>query len=524
MIMSRSLNGYHAAVNSYSGLYEVQDLMLAGLGHMDSNDVLQPQLAEAVPTLDNGQWKLQPDGGMELTWRLKPNLTWHDGAPFTSDDLLFTAQVMQDKEVGVVRTPTYNLIDHVEAPDPRTVTVFWKQPYINANTMFSMAAANSLMVPMPKHILEGPYNESKATLHENPYFLSQFIGTGAYRMKQYSDTGLVLEAWNGYVFGRPKIDEIGVRWVTDPNTYVANILAGTADLTVGPGLTVEQALLLKNQWNAGRVDTLFRFWIRMNPQLMDADPAAIYDLRFRQALTYAMDRQAMVETLQAGIAPVAHVWLNPTHPLFKEVEPSIVKYEFDPRRATQLIEEMGFRKDAATGTYRDGSGQPLTVEMRALESLDIQVKGMLSVADYWKRLGVGVETVAIPRQRETDRAYRSTFPGFEVTRFNTDVDRLSSYHSTMIPTKENNYAGQNRSRYPSPELDGLIDRYFSTIQLPARTQILGQVVHQVSEQLIVMGMFHDPEYAVVSNRMVNVAGAKGDLAPVAWNVQDWDMK
>jgi peptide/nickel transport system substrate-binding protein len=388
---------------------------------------------------------------------------------------------------------------------------------------FSMAAANSLAVPMPKHLLEGPYRESKATLHENAYWLSQFVGTGAYRMKQFSDTGLVLEAWDGYVFGRPKIEEIAVRWVTDPNTYVANILAGTADLTVGPGLTVEQAQLLKNQWNGGRVDTLFRFWIRMNPQLLESDPVAISDLRFRQAMTQAMDRQAMVETLQAGVAPVAHIWLNPTHALFQEVEPSVVKYEFDPRRATQLLEEMGYRK-GSDGMYRDGSGQPLSVEIRALESLDIQVKSMLSVADYWKRLGVGVETVAIPRQREQDRAYRSTFPGFEVTRFNTDVDRLSSYHSTMIPTRENNYAGQNRSRYPSPELDSLIDRYFSTIPQPARTQILGQVAHQVSDQLIVIGLFHDPEYAVVSNRMVNVAGAKGDLAPAAWNVQDWDMR
>src|SRR5262245_32005250 len=96
MVMVRPLNGLSYAVNNYSGVFEVQDLLLGGLSHVDENDVLRPQLAEAVPTLDNGLWKLLPDGRMDLTWNIKPNVFWHDGTPFTADDLVFTTQVMQD--------------------------------------------------------------------------------------------------------------------------------------------------------------------------------------------------------------------------------------------------------------------------------------------------------------------------------------------------------------------------------------------------------------------------------------------
>jgi ABC-type transport system substrate-binding protein len=180
-------------------------------------------------------------------------------------------------------------------------------------------------------------------------------------------------------------------------------LAGGVDLSTGPSLSTEQALFVRDQWKDGRVDFLYRFWIRMNPQFIDPNPPSIRDVRLRRALSHAMDRQQMVDTLQSGIVPAADLWLNPSHRLFKAIEPRIVKHPYDPRHAQQLIEEMGYRKDA-DGTYRDRGGERLSVELRALESLEIQVKAMLATADFWQRVGVAAETVTIPRQREQDRA------------------------------------------------------------------------------------------------------------------------
>src|SRR5436309_12825199 len=97
---------------------------------------------------------------------------------------------------------------------------------------------------------------------------------------------------------------------------------------------------------------------------MDPNPPAVRDVRLRRALAHAMDRQQMVDALQSGVTPVADVWLNPNHPLFRQIEPRIVKYPYDPRRAQQLIEEMGYRKDV-DGFYRDSADQRLSVEIRA---------------------------------------------------------------------------------------------------------------------------------------------------------------
>src|SRR5207253_1830903 len=91
------------------------------------------QLAESVPSIENGMWKIFPDGRMETTWRIKPAARWHDGAPFTSADLLFTSAIEQDKELEIPPYAEHELIESMTAPDPGTLTVTWKRPYIEAD-------------------------------------------------------------------------------------------------------------------------------------------------------------------------------------------------------------------------------------------------------------------------------------------------------------------------------------------------------------------------------------------------------
>src|SRR5439155_26739855 len=98
---------------------------------------LRPQFAEALPSLENGLWQVFPYGRMETTWRVRPGASWHDGTPLTSADLLFTAAVSQDKDTPIFAHGAYKLIEAVEAPDPRTVTVRWTKPYIDADAMFA---------------------------------------------------------------------------------------------------------------------------------------------------------------------------------------------------------------------------------------------------------------------------------------------------------------------------------------------------------------------------------------------------
>src|SRR6266540_4764263 len=114
---------------TYSGLEYVERLVNAGLADADGSGTPQPILAEAVPSLENGLWKVFPDGRMETTWKLRPGVRWHDGTPLTSADLLFTGRVEQDKTLAWNYNLSYDAVDAITAPDAQTVMVTWKQPY-----------------------------------------------------------------------------------------------------------------------------------------------------------------------------------------------------------------------------------------------------------------------------------------------------------------------------------------------------------------------------------------------------------
>ena len=86
-----------------------------------------------MPSLENGLWKLLPDGTMATTWKIRPGAMWHDGVPITADDLVFTTKLDQDRNMLWPIHPIYAYVQAIEAPDPRTLTVRWKSTYILAD-------------------------------------------------------------------------------------------------------------------------------------------------------------------------------------------------------------------------------------------------------------------------------------------------------------------------------------------------------------------------------------------------------
>ncbi len=474
-----------------------------------------PQLAEAVPTVENGLWKLLPDGRMETSYRIREGAQWHDGTPFTADDVLFTAKVEQDRDLPVFRNVAHANIDAVESSDPRTLIIRWSRPFIQADRMFT----NALGMPMPRHLLEKTYLEDKENLPNLGYWTREFVGTGPYKLREFTaGSGVVLEANERYVLGRPKIDQVSVRFILDPGTIGANILAGEVDMNMGGRLSIEWGAQIQSQWRDGRlVLEVTRSMITAYPQFINPNPAIQAEAQFRRALLHAVDRQQILDSLNSGYGHLAHAVISPTHAEWGDVESSVVKFDYDPQRAGQLIQGLGYTR-AADGVFRDAAGQRLQLEVRTTANDDGQMKTMASAADFWQQAGIGVDQVASPPQRAQDREYRATRPALEIVRQPNGVKDLSRLYGGNTPLPENDFTGVNRSRHRNPEFDALIDRFLVTIPREERMAVLRPIVHYVSDQAIILGMFWDPGPTMISNRVKN-ATEPSDV----WDIHTWEV-
>ncbi len=514
-----------AGAGGVPGLDALEMFVSSGLTVEDDRGARQPQLAESVPTLENGGWRLLPDGRMETRWTIRPNTLWHDGTPVTAHDLVFTLLVGQDQDIPALGNAGYASIESVEATesqaDARTVLVRWQRPFIFADGIFSFGFG----LPLPRHLLERAYREDKVNFTQAPYWTTEFVGSGPYRVRQWvQGSHMVLAANDRYVLGKPIIDEIEVRFIPDSNTLFATILAGEVGLTMGRGLSLEQASQLRDQWRDGTLGIVLSSWIALYPQMLNPSPPLVADARFRRALLHAVDRQQMVEALQASQSLVAHSYLSPREPEYADIERSVVRYEYDARRTSELMEGLGYTR-GADGGLRDASGQPLTLEIRTTGGDDLQEKTMLSVTDYWQRAGVNVEPVVVAQQRARDREYRANFPGFEEVRQPNDLSTgaLTRFIGSEAALAENGYRGNNRMRYRSAELDTLVDRFYSTVPRTERIQVLGDVMHHLTDQVIPGGIFYNAAPTMISNRLVNV-GPGGSRVPPSWNVREWDVR
>jgi peptide/nickel transport system substrate-binding protein len=493
------------------GVAEIEMMLNPGIVLLDNQQNLRPILVESVPTVDNGGWKVFPDGRMVTTWKLKPNVLWHDGTPLTSADLVFTMSVVTDPDLAEWNNVAFGNVEGVSAPDPLTVVVNWQRPFISANEMFTGTRA----LPQPKHLLESTYADNKAAYNSHPYWNEEYVGTGGYRLREFSrGSYLRLEANDRYVLGRPQIDEIEVKLVQDANALAANILAGLVDLTLsGSSLTIEQAIQVRDQRWDGRLVPELSGTVGAFPQFINPNPAVILDVAFRRALLQAIDRQLLVDTLQFGLSQISHTNMVPDNPEYRYVEPRLVKYPYDPRAAAQLIEGLGFTK-GQDGSYRDPNGQRLAVELRSTPGREVNEKTTLSVANMWQQLGVGVDTVVLSPQQNRDREFRQTRPAFEVVGQPQDIYRL---HSRELPTAETRFVGDNRPRYANPQLDELIDRYYLTIPVAERAEIVGQMYHLITDQVVSLNFFYEATQRLEANRLRNVS------SPLGWNVQEWDL-
>ncbi|MDF2810535.1 MAG: peptide transporter substrate-binding protein [Microvirga sp.] len=261
----------------------------------------------------------------EYTFKLAEE-TWHDGKPFTAKDVKFTINLAKNGETGTVFAARLNAISTAETPDDRTVVIKLSRPDAGL-----LATLTKLMI-LPEHALSGFTPKELAT---STWWASTPVGTGPFKFKQYvADQYVELTADDDYRLGRPKVDRVINRYFKNTAASVAALRAGEIQFTY---VESDDVSTFKGN-NAVRViegQSFVANYMGFNQQV-----PLWKDVRIRQAIMYAIDRQSIIDSLYNGAATVANCGYVAKHLVPEGLNP----YKYDPAKAKALLAEAGWDK------------------------------------------------------------------------------------------------------------------------------------------------------------------------------------
>jgi peptide/nickel transport system substrate-binding protein len=359
----------------------------------------------------------------------------------------------------------------------------------------------------------------------HPFWTSaSYVGAGPYRIVRW-DPGsqLLFHAFDGYVLGRPKIDEVVFRIISDPNAVVANLLAGEAHVAINIALGQMAGATVRDQWAASGDGTVvaipvrFRFIdIQRNPSAL-AQPA-LQDLRVRRALAHGIDRATLAEISTAGLAGPTDVFLSPQDQLYEAAVRGVPKYPYDVNRALALLRDAGSTRQGEL--LANAAGQQFTLDIFSSEGSDNETEAAILAADF-RKLGMQVTETIYPRSLQGDREFRSKFAGLNPTALTIEVPQtLSAGLSDQCPDPNRRYAGGNRGCWTNPEFDQLYQVAGTSLDPVERNAAIIRA-HQI--------MNEDVGKIPLAYRSDAIAFRKGVVGPGprfpgvgdTWNIHEW---
>lgn len=421
------------------------ELIFNGLVGINEKQMIVPELAE--------RWENSPDGRV-YTFYLRKDVTWHpregeEPKPFTAEDVIFTYKIMMHPRTITPLKVRYEFIRSVEKIDDYTVKFTLKRPILNALAKFSFKV-------IPQH---GPSNP--VYLARDDAFVQNPIGTGPYMLKTITaEREIVLAANENYFKGRPHLDKFVAKPFADQNIMTQALMFNAIDMIVLvnprdiPEIQGDKRFVLK-PYNALSY-SFFAYNVR-NPILADK--------RVRKAITYAVNRQEMLDSFFNGqgtiisgpFAPGSWAYNLDVHPL-----------PFDPQKASALLEEAGFSR--GSDGFMQKSGQKLSLSLKVpIEKESEAVKRVvLAFRNYLKNIGadINVEFKEWQSWKEDVFLEHDFDIIFASWVFDDSADISSLFHSGEIGAWKNNFGG-----YSNPEVDGLINESKLTLDHEKRRTI-----------------------------------------------------
>ena len=491
----------------------------------DDDGTLVPFLAAEIPSLQNGG--LSADG-KSVTWKLKKGVQWHDGKPFTADDVVFTAEYASDPATSAVTIGAYKDVK-VEKVDSHTVRVVFQK----ATPFWADALCGTQGMIIPKHLF-ALYKGAKS--RDAPTNLKP-VGTGPYKFVDFKPGDMVRGSinMNYHEPNRPYFDSIEMKGGGDA-VSAARAVIQTGEFDYAWNMQVEDEILLRlekggrgraNIVTGGNIEHIqVNFtdpWTEVDGERSNAKTRhpTLTDPAVRQALALLVDRGAVQEHIygRTGIA-TANFLNNP-----ESVRSKNTKWEFSVDKATQLLETAGWKRGADGTRAKDGKKLKLVFQTSINGP---RQKTQAIIKQACQKAGIDLELKAVTASVffSSDVANPDTYPKFycDIQMYTTtmtqpDPERfMGQFCSWEVATKENKWQGRNIPRWKNDEYDKAFRAAEGELDPVKRAALFIRMNDLVTQNQAVIPVVFRPRVAAISSKLrAPLSGWDNDL----FNLRDW---
>jgi peptide/nickel transport system substrate-binding protein len=429
----RTLDPILATTTVESALFRLTNSLLVTA---DGRGNFVPDLAAVVPTQANGG--ISRDG-RTITYHLRKNVKWHDGVPFTSDDVKFTYDAIMNPKNNVVSRHGYDLVDRVTTPDRYTVVFHYTSVFAPAiATVFG--DSDSPYGIIPRHLLGKLPDVNDAPYNAAP------IGTGPFKIvKWYRGDRIEYVANDDYFLGKPKLRRIIVKLIPDENTLANQLRTHEIDWFFEATANVYQQL--KTMPDTSTILAPLNGYVGV---MMQTQHPALADVRVRRAISLAVDRDRIVRDLTFGAAQVA---TGDLPPFMWAHDASIGAIRPELPQAMNLLDAAGWRRGSDGMRSRDG--KPLSLDLVYESGSDVNKRLAVQLQSALHAVGIDVR----PRPLLSTLIYGAAAAGGTLASGQFDLG-LYPWFAGLDPDDSSQFtcanrapAGYNESRYCSPTMD-----------------------------------------------------------------------
>jgi peptide/nickel transport system substrate-binding protein len=482
---------------------------------------VEPWLAE--------RWDTSPDG-RTFTMHLRQGVTWSDGTPFTSADVVFTLQALFDPKSGAVLRSALVIGNEpitATAPDAATVVINYPQPFGPGVRILDN------MWIMPKHKLESALKngtfETAWTTSTPP---ADIVGIGPFMLREYRPGQRVIldrnpRYWRKDANGGslPYLDSIVLEIVPDQNAEVLRLTSGNIDLTQSE-LRPDDYVPVKRVADQRRLRLLDlgigpdadAFWFCLKPEARKADPkfAFIQRTEFRQAISYAVDREQFAETVFLGAA--VPVW-GPITPGNKPwFWPDVPRYPHDEARAKEILRGLGLEDRNGNGTVEDAKGTEARITVITQRGNTALERGAATLRDDLAKVGIGLDIVPLEIGTMIKQMLSSQYEAIYYRFLASDLD--PAMNTDFWLSSGTAHVWNLEQKMPATDwetrIDTLILEQAATVDPARRKAIFNDVQRIMAENLPIL-YFVAPRMYYAESTRINGATPSVMRPPVLWN-------